>query len=171
MAVLRVEGALFLRVVAYEMIGLSMCVCLVFFFFMCLGVLLTCISVHHVLAWCLQRPSEKFGFSGPGIRQLWPGIDTGFSGRASSALNCSGIFQLHHQSFLLFQIWRFCNSTYYMTYMHSSKIKKNAYDYWMREWLGKCENEWTSHWVIWPYLLMISLRALKLAARKNDERM
>lgn len=44
MAVLRVEGALFLRVVAYEMIGLSMCVCLVFFFFLCVWVF--CLHVY-----------------------------------------------------------------------------------------------------------------------------
>jgi hypothetical protein len=54
---------------------------------MCIGVLLACLSVHHVHVWCLWRPEEGVGFPRipPELKVI--GTEPGSSGRAASALN------------------------------------------------------------------------------------
>ena len=57
-----------------------------------MGVLPTCMSVHHVHSWCPQRPEDSVKSSGTGAtddcKPLWKlGIDSGSSGRADSTLN------------------------------------------------------------------------------------
>jgi hypothetical protein len=37
------------------------------FNFMSVGVLPTCMSMHHMYAWCLRSPEESISFAGPGV--------------------------------------------------------------------------------------------------------
>lgn len=57
--------------VSYPLVFFFFISCFVFIFlktFMCMGVLLTCMSVHHMRAWYLQRPEED---TRTGVNHSW----------------------------------------------------------------------------------------------------
>lgn len=62
---------------------------------MCISVLPGHIYMHHICAWCLQRPGKGIGFPQPlGIVVIDGcelGTEPGYSGRAVSAVNHGGI--------------------------------------------------------------------------------
>lgn len=70
-------------------------VCFLFCFvfnFMFMGILSTCMPVHHMSMWCLWRPEEAIGSHGTRVTvdrpSLWVlGIEPKSSGRVASALN------------------------------------------------------------------------------------
>lgn len=67
-----------------------------YFYFMCISILLACMSIHHVCPWCLWKPEETSESMNGNCGQLWItvwmlGTEPRSSIRAASTFSCWAI--------------------------------------------------------------------------------